>query len=589
MATWSSFEKDRLLAENWRKFVKDNPEDKSSQTVFGINSEDNTESLLSFLEKNQEAIGLTRQQVDQLVALMLAQTKEDDVVLEAIGGPQRDARTFSSETTTKLNTLIDSFDLGAANKKKLEKVLNRWAKLNTVSFEQGAASAPAPTPAEPPSTEEPDEDKPATVESKLPIVITMNEVVDYITSSDKFLEDIKKLFDKLPDKKYKFKNIEEIKELFSDFPLVIFDYYSHLLSHEESPTAKYIKLQKTTNEIKQAEIKQKFDTGNPKFDLLYFVFGVFLRQYIKIRSKKIPNLSEEAIKILDKSIVGLNKRHLISILQNANRDDASIDDKGEAETVRIQPAPEPVSEPQATEEPLKIITKILGEKGVDKEKVSAFMNDLREMGVIQEMAPRTLKRNLKMNKAEWAEFSQKHPEVIEAISQLRGRSKKDKALQAQFKDALSGIIAREIKPNMPRRRRKKKSTAAPESKNDSTPAAETPAEPAPQAVPEPAPAPEPPESEPKRKKKGPPPAKNQEAYKHGKQGKSMNRDGSLIDKTVQSIEKAIDGLLKVKAGSDNEELRNKIDSYIRGLDEYKPPTKLNESLMLRWKTIAGIK
>ena len=72
MATWSSFEKDRLLAENWRKFVKDNPEDKSSQIVFGINSEDNPESLKSFLKKNQGAIGLTPEQVDRLVALLLA-------------------------------------------------------------------------------------------------------------------------------------------------------------------------------------------------------------------------------------------------------------------------------------------------------------------------------------------------------------------------------------------------------------------------------------------------------------------------------------------------------------------------------------
>ena len=69
----------------------------------------------------------------------------------------------------------------------------------------------------------------------------------------------------------------------------------------------------------------------------------------------------------------------------------------------------------------------------------------------------------------------------------------------------------------------------------------------------------------------------------------MNRDGNLRNTTVQNIDKAIDGLLDAKAGSDNEELRNKIDSYIRGLDEYEPPTKLEESLMLRWKTIAGIK
>jgi hypothetical protein len=108
---WSSFEKDKLLAEGWRKFLVE------EQTVFGINSKDNTESLYSFLDKNKDAIGLTPEQVEQLVALMLAQTKEDDVVLEAIGGPQRDARTFSSDTTTKLNALINTFRLQAANQK----------------------------------------------------------------------------------------------------------------------------------------------------------------------------------------------------------------------------------------------------------------------------------------------------------------------------------------------------------------------------------------------------------------------------------------------------------------------------------------
>jgi hypothetical protein len=263
------------------------------------------------------------------------------------------------------------------------------------------------------------------------------------------------------------------------------------------------------------------------------------------------------------------------------------------------PAPqrEPVSEPQVAEEPLKIITKILGEKGVDEEKVSAFINDLREMGVIQEMAPGALKRNLKMNKVEWVEFSQKHPEVIEAISQLRGRSKKARALQAQFKDALSGIIAREEEPPMPRIRRKKKSTAASKSKTDSTPAAVTPAEPAPQAVPEPAPAPEPrppepesPEPEPKRKKKTAPPIKNQKAYDHGKQGKAIGSKGTLLPNPVQDIEKAIFGLTRIKSNSDDQDFKDKIDSYIRGLYYFQDEKEeLNESLMLRWKTIAGIK
>jgi len=147
---WSSFEKDKLLAEGWRKFLQE-----EEQIVFGINSDKkvNPESLLSFLEKNQAAIGLSDEDVKKLLDLMLAQTKEDDVVLEAIGGPQRDARTFSSDTTTKLNAMIKTFGLDSANEKKLEKVLNRWAKLNTVTFEPGEAATPAMV------TYEPDEDE----------------------------------------------------------------------------------------------------------------------------------------------------------------------------------------------------------------------------------------------------------------------------------------------------------------------------------------------------------------------------------------------------------------------------------------------
>jgi len=144
---WSSFEKDKLLAEGWRKFLVE------EQTVFGINSKDNTESLYSFLDKNKAAIGLSDEQVQQLLNLILAQTKEDEVVLEAIGGSQRDARTFSSDTTTKLNALINTFNLDSENKKKLEKVLNRWAKLNTVTFEPGEAATPVMV------TDEPDEDE----------------------------------------------------------------------------------------------------------------------------------------------------------------------------------------------------------------------------------------------------------------------------------------------------------------------------------------------------------------------------------------------------------------------------------------------
>jgi len=147
--TWSSFEKDKLLTESWRKFLHE-----EDRTVYGINSEQNTESLISFLSKNKDAIGINDQQITKIITFMLVQTEEDEVVLEAMGDPQRDARTFSSDTTTKLNSLIDEFE--RVDKTKLEKVLNRWAKLNTVTFEKPAAAssaAPDEAPNEKPQAE----------------------------------------------------------------------------------------------------------------------------------------------------------------------------------------------------------------------------------------------------------------------------------------------------------------------------------------------------------------------------------------------------------------------------------------------------
>ena len=137
--TWSSFEKDKLLTESWREFLQE-----EEQKVYGINSEINSESLNSLL-KNSEL--LSDEQRKQLVQLMLKQAAEDRVVLEAIGDPQRDARTFSSDTVAKLNALIDGFGLEDDKKSQLENVLNRWAKLNTVKFGTQASAATAARPA----------------------------------------------------------------------------------------------------------------------------------------------------------------------------------------------------------------------------------------------------------------------------------------------------------------------------------------------------------------------------------------------------------------------------------------------------------
>jgi len=119
------------------KAASDEPDDQD-KTIAGINSREYPDSLINLLKPDPEKPGLIPdEQLTQLLQLLLKVTEEDDIVLEALGGPDRDPRTFSPETTEKLNDLLDSFGLDPKVQKNLEKVLNKWAKLNTVKFSKG--------------------------------------------------------------------------------------------------------------------------------------------------------------------------------------------------------------------------------------------------------------------------------------------------------------------------------------------------------------------------------------------------------------------------------------------------------------------
>ena len=119
------------------KAASDEPDDQD-KIIAGINSREYPDSLINLLKPDPEKPGLIPdEQLTQLLQLLLKATEEDDIVLEALGGPDRDPRTFSPETTEKLNDLLDSFGLDPKVQKNLEKVLNKWAKLNTVKFSKG--------------------------------------------------------------------------------------------------------------------------------------------------------------------------------------------------------------------------------------------------------------------------------------------------------------------------------------------------------------------------------------------------------------------------------------------------------------------
>lgn len=112
----------------------DEPDDQDKK-IAGINSREYPDSLINLLKPDPEKPGLIPdEQLTQLLQLLLKATEEDDIVLEAIGGPDREPRTFSPNTTRDLNDLVASFNLDSKDQQTLEKTLNKWAKLNTVKF-----------------------------------------------------------------------------------------------------------------------------------------------------------------------------------------------------------------------------------------------------------------------------------------------------------------------------------------------------------------------------------------------------------------------------------------------------------------------
>lgn len=105
--------------------------DDQDKVVAGINSDVYPDSLMNILKPIDF---LTKDEKGQLLLLMLKATEEDDVVLEAIGDSDRGPRTFSPNTTRELNDLIASFGLESQNQKKLERTIQKWARMNTVKF-----------------------------------------------------------------------------------------------------------------------------------------------------------------------------------------------------------------------------------------------------------------------------------------------------------------------------------------------------------------------------------------------------------------------------------------------------------------------
>jgi hypothetical protein len=129
MNGWSSFANDKKIADEWRQFLTEAP-------IAGINSDVYPDSLTNMLQPMVDQGIITIEEKEELISLMLQLTTDDDIVLEALGGPSRDPRSFSDASTRALNDLISSLGLKPDMRKRLDGVFDQWARLNTVKFSQ---------------------------------------------------------------------------------------------------------------------------------------------------------------------------------------------------------------------------------------------------------------------------------------------------------------------------------------------------------------------------------------------------------------------------------------------------------------------
>ena len=133
----------RKLTQQWDKFLKEN-------RIAGIDSDVYPDSLLNMLQPLVQDGTITQQHSDDLIDLMRILTAENNIVLEAIGGPERDPRMYSPQATWEINSVVGSLGLPTESRAALDAILNQWAKLNSVRFHPDPAPEALPTSALPP-------------------------------------------------------------------------------------------------------------------------------------------------------------------------------------------------------------------------------------------------------------------------------------------------------------------------------------------------------------------------------------------------------------------------------------------------------
>ena len=150
MSGWSSFKEEQDHFNSWRSFLNE------EFYAAGIESAEMEDSLLNWL-KPLVGKEIDDEQLAQILKNLKASAEEEDILLEALGGPAGPNKKFSFKATSALSDVIDSFPLQPAQRKKLEKTINRWANTNQIQFTttpSTAAPKEEPTSAEPTSGEE---------------------------------------------------------------------------------------------------------------------------------------------------------------------------------------------------------------------------------------------------------------------------------------------------------------------------------------------------------------------------------------------------------------------------------------------------
>jgi len=159
MSEWSSFKIQKSQFDGWRSFLAEQKEFYAA----GIDSVEMEDSLVNFLKKIKE---LTPQQIDTIIIFLKEKAKEENVLLEVeLGDPGGPNKTFSTQTTKELMSLIAKLDNPAPTPATINKVIrtiNTWAKTNQVKFDRPPAPASKPAPAATPAATPADKAEPET-------------------------------------------------------------------------------------------------------------------------------------------------------------------------------------------------------------------------------------------------------------------------------------------------------------------------------------------------------------------------------------------------------------------------------------------